>query len=168
MFYENSKYFNEINENIKNIENYIICIKANIDKNDITGKIESDLRMNLVIKSTGLFEQLFSDIILKFAINNSSPIFHKYFENNFMKTGKNPDSERINGLLKAIDIAPVKRAESPVAYESLNSLYKLRNNLAHGELEFTETLEQITNYINHSIEFMKLVIKHMNNYEINK
>lgn len=162
MFYVEESYFNEIKEHLNNVSRYIECINKNIDKKDITGKIESDLRMNLIIKSTGVFENLFSDIILKFAIANSSQIFHDYFTNNFKNVGKNVDPEGINNLLKNIKVNPVKRNENVEAYESLKSLYHLRNKLSHGELQFTESLEQITSYINHSVDFMRLVIIHMN------
>mgnify|MGYP003297822441 CR=1 FL=1 len=164
MFYIDEVYFNEIEEHLDNISQYIECINKNIDRKDITGKIESDLRMNLIIKSTGVFENLFSDIILKFAIANSSQIFHDYFTNNFKNAGKNVSPEGINNLLKNINIDPVKRNENIAAYESLKSLYDLRNKLSHGDLQFAESLEQITAYINNSVDFMRLVIEHMDEH----
>lgn len=157
MFYKNTSYEEEILGYINDAKQEIGIISMQPSK--VIRKSIPEIEISLVIKSTGKLELYFDDILKEFALSNSSIIFHKYFNNNFTKAGKNAKPDSINGILKVFDANPVKKDCNFKEYTSLESLYNLRNAFAHGDCNITDTFEQIVNYINFSIGFMKKAIE---------
>ena len=160
MFYDKEEYFNELDQNIKDskiLEELVIDTK-------FKGKIESELRISLIIKSTRVLEKMFYDICKEFAIMHSSPIFHRYFEDNFAAKGKNVDTNRVNSLLKILGIREIKKSDNPIAFTSLNSLYNIRNESVHGNANFTESLEIVRDYIYNAKQFFRELINRFDEY----
>lgn len=157
MFYTNNFYSTEAIRIINETDGLITTLSTNKER----GKIESELKFTLVLKSTGNIELYFDDIMNAFAIKNSSIIFHKYFQNNFTKAGKNVNPEQVNNLLKCLGVSPVDKKINPQAYTSLESLYNIRNKIAHGDTCIVETYNDIKNYIEKSMDFMQLIINNL-------
>lgn len=154
MFYSNENFKDNAKEIISEIDKMVESVK------DIKGggKIESELKFSLVLKSTGNIELYFDDIMSCFAKENTSKLFHNYFQNNFTKAGKNVSPEIVNRLLKNLKVPTIGKKENPKAYTSLDSLYKIRNAIAHGESNITETYDDIKEYIKSAMNFMDLII----------
>lgn len=160
MFYINTLYEDEILSCIKEEKKIIVEIER-IGNKQIQ-KAKHEIIIALVIKSTNYLEFYFDDIILEFAKSKSSVIFHSYFQNNFKKNGRNVSPDRVNSLLKNIGVDPIKRNKHVKEYTSLESLYNIRNNIAHEECNVQDTFEQIVEYITYSLKFMKILIEKLN------
>lgn len=159
MFYSNNTFITRAQDIINETDKLIVAVSQNKDR----GKIESELKFTMILKSTGNIELYFDDIMKEFANLNSSPIFHRYFHNNFTKAGKNVNPEKINNLLNALNIPAVAKNANPQAWTALDSLYNLRNSLAHGDTNIVETYSNIKQYISDSMVFMQLLIQTLDN-----
>lgn len=156
MFYSNNQFKKELLTIKKDTKKNIIFLNSSpINKSK---KIESDLRISLILQITGVMEIWFDDIILEFAIKNTSPIFHNYFHSHFTSAGKGVKPNNINGFLISLGASAIK-SDNSAPYRVVEDLYALRDRVAHGSTSFQRTLEEINEDIDYVIKYMNLIIK---------
>lgn len=159
MFYNNLIYKGEIKKSVVEAKKTIKSIEK--ENNKQINKAVSEITIALIIRVTGKLEQYFDDIMLEFAKSRSSIIFYKYFTNHFTGSGKNISPEKVNGLLKILDIDPIRKDGNLEEYTSLESLYNIRNHIVHEDANIQWTFEEIIKFINYSVKFMDLIIKNL-------
>ena len=159
MFYNNQSF----DDCVKGYIDVAKTIIHEIDKSNFIYKNDAiqDIMISLIIKSTGQMELYFGDIMREFAIKHSSPIFYNFFEAKFMNGGKNANPENINGLLNIIKVEKIEKNNHMKEYTSLDTLYKLRNDIAHGNTNLINTPTDIITHIETSLKFFKIVIKNL-------
>lgn len=89
----------------------------------------------IAIKTTGSMEKYFDEMMKNYAFLMSSNIFHNYFTNHFTSKGRQVDPNKVNGVFQNIGIDSIEKSNIRVEarkYESVDELYKIRVEIAHG------------------------------------
>lgn len=123
-------------------------------------RLEQDLILSLVIRTTGSIEKIFSEYMNIFAENLCCPTFYNYFYAHFTKKGKGVKPSNLNGTFNLLNIKKISGvAGRPFTrgFNDLENLYKVRDSLAHGD-SIIDTYNTVYLYCLYSFEYVVIDI----------
>ena len=119
-----------------------------------------------VIRSCGVIEQVYKEMIFDFFSSETSPKIKSYLSRTIIESSSNPKIGKITDLLKMFDQTIGQQfSEKTTGTQSKNSLHSLvsnRNTFAHGT-DITTSFSEIKNFFKDSQEVLEILNKCLNN-----
>ena len=149
----------ELLRSISDCSDEIEKIKKWIDKNPMDTLVKY-LVSYAVVKSSGTIEIVFKSILYVFLADGCKKETETFIEKNVLDISCNPGTRNIKNLLDRIDTEKSVKFEEltkgTVEKEDLNSLVKLRNDIAHGR-DISISINTVKRFYESGIGILKVL-----------